>query len=315
MSTKCVKCKTSIAEVKAFTSFYCQNCFQEMIYKRFRIEMTNVRKSPKTAVFFRYRWPCDRLLIRLLYISRKNRANSEQNFEIFSFEENEDDKRDTISYLEKYGLSCHFANFSLHFFQNVEHYKEFLTSSSSDEYREQLINILANVATILEAEKLGCHQLLLGDTCTKIASDLITNICLGMGEAVPWYLAREQSCRRPGNKEVTIVRPLRESSDQEVAKYLSFVDDILLPEAPSISDPLGSLISGFLKGLEDEALNVNTAVKTALRVSTAITRSPSPYSCAMCFVPFSVGDKLCNRCSVLLRNLETNRINLPNLQQ
>lgn len=118
----------------------------------------------------------------------------------------------------------------------VEKLEKLFASCPQKTTKVDLRRILTRVALVLIAIKFECSKVYVGDSCSRLAVDIMADTCTGRGISLPWKLAPLQRYLDLGGK-VSVVRPLREVVDLEVNYLLELIKDRYpIPEMIGIVD-------------------------------------------------------------------------------
>ncbi|NXG64459.1 CTU2 protein, partial [Hemiprocne comata] len=137
--------------------------------------------------------------------------------------------------------------------------------------REELLQMLRTHLILQTARTRGYAKVMTGESCTRLAIKLLTNLTLGRGA----FLAVDTGFvdNRPG--DVMVVRPMREYTAKEIAFYNHFfhVPTVIAPPLPTKrreKPSIHRLIERFLLGLqEDFPSTISTVYRTGEKLSPA----------------------------------------------
>ncbi|NXH98361.1 CTU2 protein, partial [Pachycephala philippinensis] len=119
--------------------------------------------------------------------------------------------------------------------------------------REELLQMLRTHLIVQTARDRGYAKVMMGESLTRVAIKLLTNLSLGRGA----YLAVDTGFTDQRHGDVMVVRPMRDYTAKEIAFYNRFfsVPTVIVPplftkrrEKPSIHQ----LVERFLVGLQEE---------------------------------------------------------------
>ncbi|NWV34256.1 CTU2 protein, partial [Grantiella picta] len=119
--------------------------------------------------------------------------------------------------------------------------------------REELLQMLRTHLIVQTARDRGYSKVMMGESLTRVAIKLLTNLSLGRGA----FLAVDTGFTDQRHGDVMVVRPMRDYTAKEIAFYNHFfsVPTVIVPhlftkrrEKPSIHQ----LIERFLLGLQEE---------------------------------------------------------------
>ncbi|XP_044283829.1 cytoplasmic tRNA 2-thiolation protein 2 [Varanus komodoensis] len=155
--------------------------------------------------------------------------------------------------------------------------------------KEELLQTLRNHLILHVARTNGYSKVMLGDSCTRVAVKLLTNLCLGRGA----FLALDTGFADGRHGDVLFLRPMREYPAKEIAFYnhLFGVPTIFMPgldtKAPDRAS-IHRLIESFLFKLQCE---FPSTVSTVYRTGEKLGASPrdagpgdpaGPTRCLLC---------------------------------
>ncbi|XP_075795995.1 cytoplasmic tRNA 2-thiolation protein 2 isoform X1 [Pelodiscus sinensis] len=137
--------------------------------------------------------------------------------------------------------------------------------------KEELLQALRTHLILHTARAQGYSKVLMGDSCTRLAVKLLTNLSLGRGAS----LAMDTGFSDDRHGDVLVVRPMREYSAKEIAFYnrLFGVPTVLTPALDTRAPEKASIhrvIERFLYGLQAEfPSTVSTVYRTGEKLSAA----------------------------------------------
>ncbi|XP_014797949.1 PREDICTED: cytoplasmic tRNA 2-thiolation protein 2 [Calidris pugnax] len=157
--------------------------------------------------------------------------------------------------------------------------------------REELLQMLRTHLIVQTARTKGYTKVMTGESCTRVAIKLLTNLSLGRGA----FLAVDTGFVDNRHGDVMVVRPMREYMAKEIAFYNHFfnVPTVIAPplptkrhEKPSIHD----LIERFLLGLqEDFPSTISTVYRTGEKLSPAPAKASSESQrCLLCLCALDI---------------------------
>ncbi|KAK6092891.1 Cytoplasmic tRNA 2-thiolation protein 2 [Batrachochytrium dendrobatidis] len=159
---------------------------------------------------------------------------------------------------------------------------------SSMTSKEDLLHYLTLHTLVREAKAQGCAGILLGDTATSVAINVISNTCKGRGLSLPadimdseWY------------QDVHILRPMRDILSKEIGIFnrLSKLETVAHSSLTTFMAPKASisrLSQDFIVGLEKEfPATVSTVARTAFKIQT---NHLSKKQCPLCEGPVDSTD-------------------------
>ncbi|KAM7146630.1 cytoplasmic tRNA 2-thiolation protein 2 isoform 1-T1 [Macrochelys suwanniensis] len=156
--------------------------------------------------------------------------------------------------------------------------------------KEELLQTLRNHLILHTARAQGYSKVMMGDSCTRLAVKLLTNLSLGRGAS----LAVDTGFSDDRHGDVVVVRPMREYSAKEIAFYnhLFGVPTVFAPALDTKALEKASIhrvIERFLFGLQAEfPSTVSTVYRTGEKLSTApgdadpATGAAEPQRCLLC---------------------------------
>ncbi|NXD88254.1 CTU2 protein, partial [Halcyon senegalensis] len=151
--------------------------------------------------------------------------------------------------------------------------------------REELLLMLRTHLILQTARTGGYSKVMTGESCTRVAVKLLTNLALGRGA----FLAVDAGFVDDRHGDVMVVRPMREYAAKEIAFYNHFFDvpTLIVPplrtkrrEKPSIH----RLMERFLLGMqEDFPSTISTVYRTGEKLSPAPAKtSVESERCLLC---------------------------------
>uniref|UniRef100_A0ABM5EUI0 Cytoplasmic tRNA 2-thiolation protein 2 n=1 Tax=Pogona vitticeps TaxID=103695 RepID=A0ABM5EUI0_9SAUR len=183
--------------------------------------------------------------------------------------------------------------------------------------KEELLQTLRNHLILHVARTRGYVKVMMGDSCTRVAVKLLTNLCLGRGA----FLATDTGFSDSRHGDVLFLRPMREYPAKEIVFYnhLFGVPTVFTPALDTKASERASihrLIENFLAKLQSEFPSTVSTVYRRL-----LTRCPL-------WLVLRTGEKLCvspqeaapngpegpARCLFCLCALDTNVVDGSSLQ-
>ncbi|XP_075045126.1 cytoplasmic tRNA 2-thiolation protein 2 [Mixophyes fleayi] len=147
------------------------------------------------------------------------------------------------------------------------------TSARTQTARQELLQSLRNHLILHVARTHGYSKVMSGESCTRLADRLLTNISLGRGASLP--LDTGFSDNRYG--DVVIIRPMREYSLKEISFYNRFfnVPSVFIPtmdtKAPDNSS-IQRLSESFITKLQaDFPSTISTVYRTSEKLNISRT--------------------------------------------
>ncbi|XP_030437480.1 cytoplasmic tRNA 2-thiolation protein 2 isoform X1 [Gopherus evgoodei] len=153
--------------------------------------------------------------------------------------------------------------------------------------KEELLQTLRNHLILHTARTQGYSKVMMGESCTRLAVKLLTNLSLGRGAS----LAMDTGFSDDRHGDVVVVRPMREYSAKEIAFYnhLFGVPTVFTPALDTKALEKASIhrvIERFVYGLQAEfPSTVSTVYRTGEKLSvTPGDASPAaePERCLLC---------------------------------
>ncbi|XP_016156542.1 PREDICTED: cytoplasmic tRNA 2-thiolation protein 2, partial [Ficedula albicollis] len=151
--------------------------------------------------------------------------------------------------------------------------------------REELLEMLRTHLIVQTARDRGYAKVMMGDSLTRVAVKLLTNLSLGRGA----FLAVDTGFTDQRHGDVMVVRPMRDYTAKEIAFYNRFfsVPTVTVPplftkrrEKPSIHQ----LVERFLLGLQEEfPSTISTVYRTGEKLSPEPAKASSESErCLLC---------------------------------
>ncbi|KAM6195121.1 cytoplasmic tRNA 2-thiolation protein 2 isoform 2-T2 [Sarcoramphus papa] len=119
--------------------------------------------------------------------------------------------------------------------------------------REELLQMLRTHLILQTARTRGYAKVMTGESCTRVAIKLLTNLALGRGA----FLAVDTGFMDNRHGDVMVVRPMREYMAKEIAFYNHFFDvpTVIAPPLPTKrreKPSIHRLMERFLLGLQED---------------------------------------------------------------
>ncbi|NXD04891.1 CTU2 protein, partial [Certhia familiaris] len=151
--------------------------------------------------------------------------------------------------------------------------------------REELLEMLRTHLIVQTARDRGYSKVMMGESLTRVAIKLLTNLSLGRGA----FLAVDTGFTDQRHGDVMVVRPMRDYTAKEIAFYNLFfgVPTVIVPplftkrrEKPSIHQ----LVERFLLGLQEEfPSTISTVYRTGEKLSPEPAKASSESQrCLLC---------------------------------
>uniref|UniRef100_UPI00398E4008 cytoplasmic tRNA 2-thiolation protein 2 isoform X2 n=1 Tax=Pristiophorus japonicus TaxID=55135 RepID=UPI00398E4008 len=153
----------------------------------------------------------------------------------------------------------------------TEAIKELFSSIKTLTAKEELLQTLRHHLLLYTARINGYTKIMMGDSCTRLAVKLLTNISLGRGAS----LAIDTGFSDNRYGDIMIVRPMREYSSKEIAFYNKLFDvpNIFTPALDTKASDKASihrLTESFVNKLQtDFPSTVSTVYRTSEKLNTA----------------------------------------------
>ncbi|XP_074737341.1 cytoplasmic tRNA 2-thiolation protein 2 isoform X1 [Strix uralensis] len=157
--------------------------------------------------------------------------------------------------------------------------------------REELLQMLRTHLILQTARSRGYTKVMTGESCTRVAIKLLTNLALGRGA----FLAVDTGFADNRHGDVMVVRPMREYTAKEIAFYNHFFDvpTVIMPPLPTKrreKPSIHHLIERFLLGLqEDFPSTISTVYRTGEKLSPAPAQASSESQrCLLCLCALDI---------------------------
>ncbi|XP_029464489.1 cytoplasmic tRNA 2-thiolation protein 2 isoform X2 [Rhinatrema bivittatum] len=153
--------------------------------------------------------------------------------------------------------------------------------------KEELLQILRSHLIVHTARIQGYSKVMLGDSCTRLAVKLLTNISLGRGA----FLAMDTGFSDSRHGDVVVVRPMREYSLKEISFYTKMfgVPTVFSPALNTKASDKGSihqLTENFINKLQaDFPSTVSTVYRTSEKLNVGGLNKDSATFCLFCLCP------------------------------
>ncbi|NXT53889.1 CTU2 protein, partial [Pluvianellus socialis] len=162
--------------------------------------------------------------------------------------------------------------------------------------REELLQMLRTHLIVQTARTKGYAKVMTGESCTRVAIKLLTNLALGRGA----FLAVDTGFVDNRHGDVMVVRPMREYMAKEIAFYNHFFDvpTVITPPLPTKrreKPSIHHLIERFLVGLqEDFPSTISTVYRTGEKLSPAPAKASSESQrCLLCLCALDIAGGEC----------------------
>ncbi|XP_044519117.1 cytoplasmic tRNA 2-thiolation protein 2 [Gracilinanus agilis] len=155
--------------------------------------------------------------------------------------------------------------------------------------KEELLQILRSHLILHVARTRGYSKVMLGDSCTRLAIKLMTNLALGRGAFLAWDTGFSDD--RHG--DVTMLRPMRDYTLKEIAFYnrMFGVPSVFTPAIDTKAPDKASihrLMESFILKLQAQyPSTISTVYRTSEKLVKAprngeATAGPAPARCLLC---------------------------------
>ncbi|KAM9269169.1 cytoplasmic tRNA 2-thiolation protein 2 [Cariama cristata] len=157
--------------------------------------------------------------------------------------------------------------------------------------REELLQMLRTHLILQTARTRGYAKVMTGESCTRVAIKLLTNLALGRGA----FLAVDAGFMDNRHGDVMVVRPMREYMAKEIAFYNHFFD-VPTVIAPPLSTKrreklsVHRLMERFVLGLqEDFPSTISTVYRTGEKLSPSPAEASSESQrCLLCLCALDI---------------------------
>ena len=148
--------------------------------------------------------------------------------------------------------------------------------------RDELLLTMRRSVMLGAAEVLGCDKILVGETGTRLAVELMSSVASGVGGSLPHRVGFRDK-RGAGGAE--ILRPMRELSSKEVSLYCVYnrLETWHGQEIQGVGDTIRNVTQEFLVGLQVRKNQINPFAylqNPKLSVTKARTTSINFQSCS-----------------------------------
>ncbi|KAF1405117.1 Cytoplasmic tRNA 2-thiolation protein 2, partial [Spheniscus humboldti] len=157
--------------------------------------------------------------------------------------------------------------------------------------REELLQMLRTHLILQTARTRGYAKVMTGESCTRVAVKLLTNLALGRGA----FLAVDTGFVDNRHGDVMVVRPMREYMAKEIVFYNHFFDvpTVIAPPLPTKrreKPSIHRLMERFLLGLqEDFPSTISTVYRTGEKLSPAPAKASSESQrCLLCLCALDI---------------------------
>ncbi|XP_015223492.2 cytoplasmic tRNA 2-thiolation protein 2 isoform X2 [Lepisosteus oculatus] len=161
--------------------------------------------------------------------------------------------------------------------------------------KEQILQMLRHHLIVHTARVKGYSKVMMGDSCSRLAVKLLSNISLGRGAS----LAMDTGFSDPRYGDITIIRPMREYSSKEIAFYNKMfgVSSVFIPNLGTKAPEKASiqrLTESFVNKLQmDFPSTISTIYRTSEKLNTACPQLSSDQEqaerCLLCLCALDTG--------------------------
>uniref|UniRef100_A0A8B9IF64 Cytoplasmic tRNA 2-thiolation protein 2 n=1 Tax=Anser cygnoides TaxID=8845 RepID=A0A8B9IF64_ANSCY len=162
--------------------------------------------------------------------------------------------------------------------------------------KEELLQMLRSHLILHTARTRGYAKVMTGESCTRVAVKLLTNLALGRGA----FLAVDTGFVDSRHGDVTLVRPMREYMAKEIAFYNHFfgVPTVITPPLSTKrreKTSIHRLMESFLLGLQvDFPSTISTVYRTGEKLSAAPAEAGSELQrCLLCLCALDIAGGEC----------------------
>ncbi|XP_008320706.1 cytoplasmic tRNA 2-thiolation protein 2 isoform X1 [Cynoglossus semilaevis] len=152
--------------------------------------------------------------------------------------------------------------------------------------KQDLVNTLRQHVLVHTARSKGYSKVMLGDSCTRLAVKLLSNISTGRGA----HLAQDTGFSDTRHGDVILVRPMRDYSAKEIAYYnhVFAVPSVFIPGLDTKNADKASihrLTESFVNKLQaDFPSTVSTIYRTSEKLQTVCGSSSTADPCDRCLL-------------------------------
>ncbi|XP_021264230.1 cytoplasmic tRNA 2-thiolation protein 2 isoform X2 [Numida meleagris] len=157
--------------------------------------------------------------------------------------------------------------------------------------KEELLQMLRTHLLLHTARTQGYTKVMTGESCTRVAIKLLTNLALGRGA----FLAVDTGFVDSRHGDVTVVRPMRDYMAKEIAFYNHFfgVPTVITPPLRAKrreKTSIHRLMENFLLGLQvDFPSTISTVYRTGEKLSAAPAEANSELQrCLLCLCALDI---------------------------
>jgi len=296
ISRKCVNCDDEAVVVVRIADPMCRKCFDEFFIHKFRstLSKSNVFQRGERVLVAFSGGPSSTALLHLiadgLSINARRRLQFEAHVafidEHFLYPEARDIKNEVKEFVEnKLKHSLHVLSID----DNDEDFRRLIFDrTKSLTGKEELIRRRRLKLLFDIAERENCTKLILGDHCTKLAAQILSDIAQGRGA----HVASECNLTDSRNDRVTIVRPFREINAKEIAMYnrLHSIESLQNVNIATMSGPQSSIFQLTETLVNDLQRQFPSTVSTIFRTSDKLEKNLRIEHCDLCSGPVDLPD-------------------------
>ncbi|ELT99947.1 hypothetical protein CAPTEDRAFT_223722 [Capitella teleta] len=157
-----------------------------------------------------------------------------------------------------------------------------LAATTSDTSRQSLQHVLRQRLLIQVANGMGINKVLLGNSTTSLAVQMMSNVAQGRGA----HLLYDMSFADLRSTSVTFVRPMREFTTHEIEHYLLLNQLGTIDVISTGPKGLEGLTSDFVLGLQADFPNtVSTIMRTGEKIGVSHSEIDIDLCCSLCQAP------------------------------
>ncbi|XP_026319770.1 cytoplasmic tRNA 2-thiolation protein 2 [Hyposmocoma kahamanoa] len=299
----CKKCKNPGTIVLRKKDNYCEECFTASMNHKFRacIGKNKILSSNEKVLVCLSGGTGSSVLLNLIFDGISVDSHKKLRIKVCFLHVLMDAADDnTLNQAQKIMDQCRKRNFNVH----VTHISEYMKPSSEllESYclpsknlklEQEFSNFINKMPSTISndlypkikrslfiryAKLLNCNLVFTAETTTTLASNLLSNLALGRGSQVQ----NDVGLCDTRDDTVTIVRPMRDISKEELDHYLN-IKQLEVPHYDKTKqNSLQSVINTFVINLQESfPATISTVCKTADKIS-AIDEVQTKETCIMC---------------------------------
>ncbi|XP_077295307.1 cytoplasmic tRNA 2-thiolation protein 2-like [Arctopsyche grandis] len=310
----CKKCKLTIATVTLRKKdFYCDDCFTVGVTHKFRATLGKsrlVKPGDKVLIAFSGKIDSSTLLYLVkngiedsthkklqfqalvLHIDESSLRHSEdaKNIEIMSQVKSQIQQYDLMFYsvrlsevMKDDALNLNISDVPTKDEELDLKFKNLITSTKNCTAKLNLLKKLKQNLLLNCAKRLDCSYVLLAETATKLAANLLANVAIGGGS----HMSSDIGFSDARDDRVKVLRPLKDLTTEDIAlftkiKNISEVQPTIRDDNPYAS--IQSLTKQFVNNLQN---NFPATIPTVLRTGDKIDNSSNvvqddDFQCVLC---------------------------------